>query len=82
MKEANMANESVRDVPLDQWGRALLEELLFRAAEGVSAGARSGDSALVTLTFRVTPRVADDALEIRTESSAEAPLVTRLARPF
>jgi hypothetical protein len=77
-----MASEAVREVALDQWGRALLEELLFRAAEAVSSGSRSGDSVEVSLTFRLTPRVAEDALEIRTESSAEAPLVTRLARPF
>jgi hypothetical protein len=72
----------VREVALDQWGRALLEELLFRAAEAVSAGSRRGDSVDVSLTFRLTPRVAEDALEIRTDSSAERPLVTRLARPF
>jgi hypothetical protein len=77
-----MASETVREVALDHWGRALLEELLFRAAEAVSAGARDGDAVEVALTFRLTPRIADDALEIRTASSAEAPLVTRLARPF
>jgi hypothetical protein len=77
-----MRSEPVRVVALDQWGRALLEELLFRAGEAVSAGSRSGDSVEVSLTFRLTPRVADDALEIRTESSAEGALVTRLARPF
>ena len=77
-----MPEESVREIALDQWGRAVLEELLFRAAEAVSAGARAGESVEVTLSFRLTPRVAEDALEIRTESRAEAPLVTRLARPF
>jgi hypothetical protein len=77
-----MEREPVREVALDQWGRALLEELLFRAAEAVSAGERSGDSVEVSLRFRLTPRVAEDALEIRTETSAEAPLVTRLSRPF
>lgn len=77
-----MGSESVRAVALDQWGRALLEELLFRAGEAASDGARSGDSVEVSLTFRLTARVAEDALEIRTESSAETPIVTRLARPF
>jgi hypothetical protein len=77
-----MSAVQAREVALDQWGRALLEELLFRAAEAVSAGARAGDSVEVSLQFRLTPRVAEDALEIRTESSAETPLVTRLHRPF
>jgi hypothetical protein len=75
-------DEALREVTLDQWGRALLEELLFRAAQAVSAGSRSGDSVELSLTFRLTPRLAEDALEIRTESAAEPPLVTRLARPF
>jgi hypothetical protein len=75
-------DEAVREVTLDQWGRALLEELLFRAAQAVSAGSRSGDAVELSLSFRVTARVAEDALEIWTESAAEAPLVTRLARPF
>jgi hypothetical protein len=78
-----MENESVREVALDQWGRALLEELLFRAAEAVSAGAGAArDSVEVSLTFQLTPRVREDALEIRAVCSAEAPLVTLLPRPF
>jgi len=71
-----------REVTLDQWGRALLEELLFRAAEAVSRDAGAQGSVEVALGFRITPREAEDCLEIRMESSAEAPLVTRLRRPF
>jgi len=48
----------------------------------VSAVERAGDSVAISLTFQLTPRIADDALEIRTDSSAEGPLVTRLVRPF
>ena len=77
-----MTSEAVREVALDQWGRALLEELLFRAGEAVSAAPSAQDSVEVSLRFRITPRTAEDALEIRTESSAEAPLVTHLRRPF
>jgi hypothetical protein len=71
-----------REVTLDQWGRALLEEVLFRAAEAVSASAGAQAAVEVVLSFRITPREEDDCLELRTESSAEAPLVTRLRRPF
>jgi hypothetical protein len=77
-----MASEAVREVALDQCGRALLEELLFRAAEGVSAAPTAQESVEVSLRFRITPRIAEGALEVRTERSAEAPLVTLLRRPF
>jgi len=71
-----------REVPLEGWGKALLEEILFRAAEAASAGSPGGGAVAVSLTFRLTPNVAGDYLEIRTESTAEPPLVTRLERPF
>lgn len=71
-----------REVALDQWGRALLEELLFRAAEAASARGAAPPSFDVALHFRVTARPEANALEIRTECSADAPLVTMLKRPF
>lgn len=79
-----MDDGAVREVALEQWGRALLEELLFRAAESVSAtdSRPARDAVEVVLTFRLTPRLADDALEIRADCSAEPPLVTLLPRPF
>lgn len=77
-----MPPEATRQVALDQWGRALLEELLFRAAESVSARPSASGSVEVELSFRLTPRVDDDSLEIRAECSAEPALVTRLMRPF
>jgi hypothetical protein len=77
------------DVHLGNWyvtgdGRmGLCDWALFRAAEAVSAGAGAArDSVEVSLTFQLTPRVREDALEIRAVCSAEAPLVTRLPRPF
>ena len=36
----------------------------------------------VALTFKLTADAARDCIEIRTEGGAEAPLVTRLPRPF
>ena len=77
-----MKPETVRDVPLDRWGQALLEELLFRAAEAVSTRREEQRSVEITLTFRLTPNVAEDYLEIRTDGAAEPPLITRLPRPF
>jgi hypothetical protein len=82
-QESNeMQNEPVREVSLDEWGKALLEELLFRAAGRVSERAGEGAFVEVALTFRLTADDARDCIEIRTEGGAEAPLVTRLPRPF
>ncbi len=77
-----MESERVREVSLEQWGKSLLEELLFRAAGRVSE--RQGEDAFVdvALTFRLTADAARDCIEIRTEGGAEAPLITRLPRPF
>jgi hypothetical protein len=80
VKESELVD--VRDVPLDQWGRALLEEVLFRAAGAVSARGSAPPSFEVELRLRVTALPAEDALEIRTECAAEPPLITKLSRPF
>lgn len=77
-----MESEAVREVSLDQWGKAVLEELLFRAAGCVSDRAGEGAFVEVALTFRLSANPARDCIEIRTEGGAEAPLVTRVARPF
>ena len=84
MKQENddMQSEPVREVSLDQWGKALLEELLFRAAGRVSERTGGGAFVEVALTFRLSADTASDCIEIRTEGGAEAPLVTRLPRPF
>ena len=74
--------DAAREVSLDQWGKALLEELLFRAAQCASQSESAASSIEVSLRFRVTANVADDCLEIRTERAAEPPLATRLPRPF
>ena len=77
-----MQSEPVREVSLDQWGKALLEELLFRAAGRVSERATDDPFVEVALKFRLSADAAHDCIEIRTEGGAEAPLVTRLLRPF
>ena len=69
-------------VPLDDWGKRLLEELLFRAAEQVGAQPSDVDAVSVTLTFTLRADVASDCIEISVPGSVEAELVTRLPRPF
>ncbi len=43
-------------VPLDEWGKHLLEELLFRAAERVGAASETNELT-VTLTFTLRANV-------------------------
>jgi hypothetical protein len=69
-------------VPIGEWGKHLLEELLFRAAERVGVDTSGADSIEVTLTFRLRPDLAADALEISVPGAVEVPLITRLPRPF
>ena len=71
-------SDAVRQVELRDWGRAILEELLLRAAEQVSqAGAASG-AVRVALTFELTPLAGDRAIEISTPGAVERAIVTRL----
>ena len=69
-----------REVPLADWGKALLEEILVRAAERIASSGGAADRVDVSLEFRLSPCA--DSLEIRTLSALEPPLLTRLARPF
>ena len=69
-------------VPIGDWGKHLLEELLFRAAERVGADASGADAVEVTLTFRLRPDLAADCLEISVPGVVESALITRLPRPF
>lgn len=68
-------------VPLDEWGKRLLEELLFRAAERASVDT-SVNELTVTLTFTLRANVDSDCIEISVPGSVEAELVTHLPRPF
>ncbi len=68
-------------VPLDEWGKRLLEELLFRAAERAFVDT-SGNELTVTLTFTLRADVEADCIEISVPGSVESELLTRLPRPF
>jgi hypothetical protein len=69
-------------VPIGDWGKHLLEELLFRAAERVGTNTADADSVEVTLTFRIRPDLVADCLEISVPGVVETALITRLPRPF
>ena len=72
---------SSKVVPLDEWGRHLLEELLFRAAERVGAASETNELA-ITLTFTLRADVESGCIEISVPGSGGSELLTHLPRPF
>ena len=71
-----------RNVTPEGWGKAVLEEVLFRGASQVSAETPAQGAVVdVTLTMRIT---ADPSgtLELRVDSLTDDALVTQLHRPF
>ena len=74
-------SDAVRRVEPRDWGKALIEELLLRAAEQVSDRGAASDSVAVSLTFRLTPIAGEAAIEISTPGAVEQAIVTRLLLP-
>jgi hypothetical protein len=77
---ASIMSENI--VPIGDWGKHPLEELLFRAAERVGTDTSRADCIEVTLTFRIRPDLVAGCLEISVPGLVESALITRLPRPF
>jgi hypothetical protein len=72
-----------RNVTPEGWGKAVLEEVLFRGASQVSADTPAPGAVVeVTLTTRITADPVTGALELRVDSLTDDALVTQLHRPF
>lgn len=73
-------------VPIEAFGKRLVEELLFRGAQAFEAGAAedAGQAGAVTVMLQFTLRAdaAHDCIEIGTPGVVEPMIVTRLPRPF
>jgi hypothetical protein len=74
------SQEGPQEIPLDNWGRQLMENILLTAAEAVGERKQQADSVEVTLTFRLTPVVAKDQLEVRVAFKRDPTLVTYIPR--
>lgn len=72
--------ESAQAVSLDNWGKQLMENILLTAAEAVGERREISDSVDVTLTFRLTPIVSKDHLEISVAFKRDPTLITRIPR--
>ncbi len=73
-------------VPIEDFGKRLVEELLFRGAQHFEADAAGGitrvGAVTVTLQFTLRADPENDCLEIATPGAVEPMIVTRLQRPF
>ena len=74
--------EPSQEVSLDNWGKQLLENILLTAAEAVGERREISDSIEVTLTFRLTPIVAKDHLELSVAFKRDPTLRTYIPRQF
>ena len=81
-KEHTMDTESSREVSLESWGAQLLENILLTAAEAVGERGEISDSIEVTLTFRLTPIVSKDHLEVSVAFKRDPTLITHIPRQF
>jgi hypothetical protein len=75
-------SESSHETSLDDWGKQLMENILLTAAEEVSERSQTSDSIEVTLTFRLTPIISKDRLEVRVTFKRDPTLVTYIPRQF
>jgi hypothetical protein len=75
-----MDRTSSQEASLDNWGKQLIETILLTAAEEVSGRSEISDSIDVTLTFRLTPIIAKDQLEVSVAFKRDPTLVTYIPR--
>jgi len=74
--------ESSQETSLDNWGKQLMENILLTAAEAVSERTEKSGSIEVTLTFRLTPIIAKDQLEVSVAFRRDPTLITYIPRQF
>jgi hypothetical protein len=80
MMDTEPAEEISQEISLDNWGRQLMENILLTAAEAVGERKERADSVEVTLTFRLTPIVSKDQLEVSVGFKRDPTLVTYIPR--
>jgi hypothetical protein len=79
-KELTMDIESSQETSLDNWGKQLMESILLTAAEAVSERRETPDSIEVTLTFRLTPIISKDELEVSVAFKRDPILIVHIPR--
>jgi hypothetical protein len=82
MKVEDESKAESQEVSLDKWGTQLMENILLTAAEAVAERHERADSIDVTLTFRLTPIVPKDQLEVRVAFERDPTLVAYIRKQF
>lgn len=67
-----------RDLPPADWGRAIIEEILFRAARDLGEAGDAAAGISLSLDIRVTADAAGRAIIIETPGAVEPLIRTRL----
>lgn len=70
------------EATLDEWGKALLEDLLLIAADRIGRAEDQPRSVEFALTFRLAPDPDRGVIEIAVPTVGDSVLVTALQRPF
>ncbi|MBV8773812.1 MAG: hypothetical protein JO166_16015 [Deltaproteobacteria bacterium] len=76
----NRTAESLQEISLEKWGTQLMENILLAAAEAIAERKDRADSVEVTLTFRLTPIVSSDQLQVSVAFAKDPTLVTYIPR--
>jgi hypothetical protein len=71
-------SEVVRELTPDDWSKAVLEEVLFRAASKISQPDAATDRVTVELEFSITPDLIGRRLTIATPGAVERAIITHL----
>jgi hypothetical protein len=79
-EENTMDNDLSQETSLDNWGKQLMENILLAAAEEVSERSETSDSIEVTLTFRLTPIISKNQLEVSVGFKRDPTLITYIPR--
>ncbi len=67
-----------REVAPADWGKVMLEEILFRAARDLSAQALGATEVTVSIEYRLAPDIATRTIEISTPGAVEPVIRTRV----
>jgi len=79
--EAVARSIHIRDVELRDWGKVILEEVLFQAAQHLSNDPGPADAVGVSLIFRIAADRDRGGLTITTRGAIEDSIVTRIEIP-
>lgn len=71
-------SEAVRELAPDDWCRALLEEVLFRAAQKISTQDSAIGSVDIQLEISIRPDLGEHRLVVSTPGAVERAIVTHL----